>query len=156
MDFVVNDTFVKDHEFAFRAVRFNIFRINLSFNLRQALKNIQVHFDTQFRYATFQKFPINRWENLCDYLKGKRSEVLLAVVFSNLQNYTNVNHPCPYTTNETIFLKADRYEFDAFTFKYFLPAGDFRLNITYAEGAERNMVCRLQIHFTISDHRVWN
>lgn len=145
-----------DYECDFHAIRYNVFRINFSIKSRQTLENIQVHFDTMFRYSKFQKFPVNRWENLCDFLSGKGNQPILAVLFGNLQNYTNVNHTCPFEANETLTLKADQYEWDSFAFKYFLPAGDFRFNITYTEGAQRNMLGRFEAHFAISDHRVWN
>lgn len=81
---------------------------------------------------------------------------MTTIVWANLGAYTTVNHTCPYQKNEVISIIAKRYSGDKFALNYLVPAGDYRMNISYALGVERIFVLRFEIHFTISDHRVWH
>lgn len=124
--------------------------------LRQELKDIQLHFETMYRYTAWRKYPIERWENLCDYLKGNGNQILTKILYSNIANLTNVNHTCPYKANDTMEFITERFSGDLFELNYLLPAGNYRMNQTYVEGVERHLVFRFEIYFAISDHRLWH
>lgn len=139
-----------------RAIARDVYKVNVSVFVQKQLNNIQVHVETFYRYATFQKYPIERWESLCDFLSGRGNPILLKIMFANVGKYIQVKHPCPYKLNETISILIERYDIRSFRFEPLLPAGDYRLNVTFAEGKERHTIFVIEASGSVSDHRIWH
>lgn len=152
----INDLYVIHPTCVFRAIGHNIFKVNATFPLLRNISKVWVHFETMYRYTSYRAYPINRWENVCAFLAGKDDQIITKIVFSNLQRYTNVNHTCPFLANEILKFQVDRINMDYFKLDYLLPAGDYRMNLTYTEGVERNHVIALEVSFAISDYRIWH
>lgn len=77
-------------------------------------------------------------------------------MYGNVGKYIHPKHPCPYYLNETISIRIDKYDIRSFRFEPLLPAGDYRMNVTFAEGKERHTIFVLEVSGSDSDHRVWH
>lgn len=88
-------------------------RLNMYVNLSGPLYDAWIHFVFYYRYngITYQKFPVNVWENLCDWKKGTKSWILDWSI-GKVLSYTNFNHPCPYEGQ--VYLKADNITANTF------------------------------------------
>lgn len=126
--------------------------------MRRDLNNIWMHFNMYHRYTTWQKFLIDRWENLCDYLNGKRIAPVIEVLFKIFQKNSNINHTCPYREIEIILAQTiDRMILDDYLIALpLLPSGDYRFELSIAEGKGENSIMLWKMYFTISDIRVWH
>lgn len=63
-------------------------------NLTAPLHDAWFHSVVYYRYnpTKYQRFPVNLWENPCDWLNGKRSWVLdWSVTVKRVLKYTNIN-----------------------------------------------------------------
>lgn len=108
----------------------------------------------KFNGILYNKFPIDLWENLCEYLNKKREKAFgLNWLLSKLLKYTNLLHPCPY--EGLIFIKADNVSLsEIFPFDYsFLPAGAFRIDMAFTDG-NRVPFIESKIYGGVSDHRI--
>lgn len=156
IDCTYNESYVINTACLFRATARNVYVGNVSIILLKQLNDIQIHMEAFYRYATFQKFPVDRWENVCDYLSGRGNHILFKILMDNLGKYITPQHPCPYKVNETVSITAERFDVRSFHFEPLLPAGDYRLIVTYAEGKERHWVFSFELTGSVSDHRIWH
>lgn len=70
----------------------------------------------------FRKFLLDREEDICKYLNGSHSEILLNRLMPNMQYAMEINAVCPMTDQIMINdLVLGLYLFD----NVFLPAGDY-------------------------------
>lgn len=150
----LNETLVREEVCDIRLTARNVLKSNISFRILDDINIMYIRFDTLYRYNTYQKFPINLWENVCDYLAGRGRQYMINIMYDNFGQYIT-NHTCPFKANETLSFMVDKYYVNNFTFNYLVPSGDYRLNITYAVGAERNMLIELEFYYSVSDHRIW-
>lgn len=132
----------------------NVVRMKMGIKLRKTVHIAEVHFDVKYRYARYANFPVARWDNLCDFLSGKGNPIIMKTVVTTFLPFFSLNHSCPFKANEVIVFAVDRYHVDSYEFNYFIPAGDYRINITATEGLKRNMVVTVELFFSISDHRL--
>lgn len=131
----------------------NTFAINISNNLRHPIDNVQLHVVLYYRYNRYQKYLIDRWEDICGYFSGKVPSPILDIILKNTKQFSNVNHTCPYSGSMTFAAK--QFKMDNFIIEPLLPAGKFRADVSFTEGAKRNTVSHIKVFFSISDHRVW-
>lgn len=132
----------------------NTFNINVTGVFHQTIMP-RVKFVLNFRYNTFEKYMIDRWENPCVFFDGTGNAEVFTILYENFQNLVSL-HACPYRRNETFTIVADRFEVDNYRTETLLPAGHYRLDIQIASSDDRIFVMLLEIFFEISDHRVWH
>lgn len=137
-----------------RIIARNTFSINISNTLRNPIDNVHLHVVLFYKYNTFQKFLIDRWEDICGYFSGKVPSPVLDIIFSNTIQFSNINHTCPF--NGSMTFSAPRYKMDNFIIEPLLPAGKFRADVSFTEGAKRNVVSHIKVFFAISDLRIWH
>ena len=137
----------------FKPVAPNTITIDISGNLTHPLKNVQVHVKADYSYngITFVKFPVDVWESVCAYHTGK-FEPVVNTFYSNFMYYWNINHPCPYEGDITMY--AEKYKVNSFLVEQILPSGRYRFYANLTEGRKREMVAAIRISISISDHRV--
>lgn len=112
----------------------------------------------KFNGLVYQKFPIDLWENLCDWISGKKQAYILEWTFGRILNYTNFNHPCPFFGYYYIF--ANNISIDHFVVEPLLPSGRYRIDVDFMyKQTDRLPENAFQIYFSVSDHRleiIWN
>ena len=148
-----NPKFIPQNRCTFKPVGPNILSIDIFAKLIRSLKNVQLHATVYYSYngITFTKFPIDVWESLCDYHKGKWQPII-EMFYYNLRPFWNVNHPCPYSDNITLHI--DKYAINDFSVGQILPSGRYRFFANLTEGRKRDFVWSIQLFIEISDHRV--
>lgn len=136
-----------------RPVAPNTIYFNATINRSTVTVNYaEVHIVFYRRYARWQRFLINVWENLCDMLDPSKYTSVLDIAYKNLLPYTNVRHPCPYLANETMFIVAQRLDMKNMKVPL-IPAGEYRVDFTLTYGRHQESVLFVQLYFDISDHR---
>lgn len=135
-------------------VRRGIFRMHYWVNYTETISDAWVHMVFYYRYnpTKYDKWVIDIWENLCDWVDGTYKSHILSWVVGPLLKYTNLNHPCPY--DEPIYLKVDNISTDNFPIEQLFPAGRYRLDANITEGNKKNVLIKGQLFFSISDHRL--
>lgn len=112
-----------------------------------------VHTVFYYKYAyTYQKYAIDLWENMCDWLGKKTKSYLLDWTIGRAQRYTNINHSCPY--EGVVYLKADNISIKQFPIEPLLPSGRYRMDINITEGNRKTSIFVGKVFFSISDHRI--
>lgn len=150
---------MSDYNCYLRPVARNVYHINISITFRHDVQEVYCHIILHRRLATYHKFLIDRWENVCDYFAGRNrgSTLVTTIIWENLKKQGNLTtHACPYRANETISIHAPRISEKLLEFPL-LPSGDFRAHFYYASGPGPNgkFYMEMIMHFGISDHRVW-
>lgn len=142
--------------FNWRLVAPNTISLNITMQrLLKELNHADIHIVLFHRYATWQKFLIDVWEDLCDVVARRVVKApVFSIVYQNFKQYTNVDHPCPYRVNESIYAAADRIDFHNIPTPL-VPSGAYRADFTFTEGRNRHPFLFMQVHIDISDHRVY-
>lgn len=107
----------------------------------------------KFNGITYSKFPIDLWENMCDWLIGVGpKKYALDWALKRILNYTHFNHPCPYYVGPA-FVKVDNVSIDMFSFDHLLPSGRYYMDM-YLTTGDRVPFIAFKFYFSISDIRV--
>lgn len=107
----------------------------------------------KFSY-TYQKYAIDLWENMCDWLAKKTKSYSLDWTIGRVrrQRYTNINHPWPY--EGVVYVKIDNISIQQFPIEPLLPSGRYRMDIDITEANRKTTIFVSQVFFSISDHRI--
>lgn len=106
----------------------------------------------KFNGITFQKFPIDLWESMCDWMNGTGHSYVLDWSFGKILNYSNLNHSCPVNS---IIIKVANTSMDTFTFEQsFLPSGDYRVDNYLSTTNGGGSFVKGSLYFSVSDHRL--
>lgn len=151
------DYFEPNFTCTYKPVRRNVYGIDIRLKLRETIQAVHAHFELFYRYTTYQRFLINRWEDACGFFDGTVPSALLDIIQKNFGNITNVNHTCPYLQNETIIFNTNSLNMANVIIEPLLPAGDFKLNLTFVktEGKLRMPLATATVLFSVSDYRIW-
>lgn len=133
----------------------NNLKLHIHANITKPVNDVLFHvtFYYKFNRIVFNKYPIDLWENVCDYLDGKiMKSYMLDWIVKGLLKYTNLNHSCPYIGY--VFLKADNISVDTLSFApSLIPAGSYRIDIIGTE-SDRVTFAAAQMYFSVSEHRM--
>lgn len=112
-------------------------KLDTQFYFTRPLPRLWIHVMLYFKFngIVYNKFPIDHWENICDFFDGKKEDAWFFDWWvSRLQNnnFTNLSHSCPYSS---LIVKADNVTLDTFfSFtKGIMPSGRYRIDIFFAE-----------------------
>lgn len=140
----------------------NDLMINVSFTLKEPLQKFYLHGIFYYRYngIEYKKFPIDIWEDICEWLDqrdkpgglNKNKHFLMEWTIGKVLNYSNWNHPCPY--DGEIFIKASQFPFGSFQIPQFLPSGRFRIDVFILKADRKSIILASKAFFGISDHRL--
>lgn len=134
--------------------------IDVTFKLKKKINAMFFHAVVYYRYngIEYKKFPIDLWENLCDWFKlhgdstKKMKYFFLEWMHKRFLNYTNINHTCPYEGEMTV--RAARFPISSIEIPQLLPAGRYRLDIILFEGDRKSIIYGINLFFSISDNRI--
>lgn len=93
------------------------------------------------------------WEDVCGVLRRDEGNIISNLIYERLRNYTNVNHPCPYTPG-LYYAKADNIPLDLGNFGQLFPAGRYRFEVNVTEGYKGQLLGSGYSIGSISDRRV--
>lgn len=129
-------------------------RCNVWANLSEPLHDAWFHAVYYYRFnrMTYQKFPIDLWENICSWIGNKTKSYILDWTFGKVLQYSNINHTCPYQGE--VFVKVNNISISKFPFEQFLPAGKFRIDINITSGNRKIVFAMTQLFISISDNRI--
>lgn len=140
-----------------RPVARNVYKLNISVTPNRDLNVIWGHFVLYHRYTSWQTFLIDRWENLCNQLNGKRISPVLELIHKTFQKNSNINHTCPYLKDEFMSIQTiDRMILNDYLIALPLfPSGDYRFEYSLSEAKDSDYMIIFKFYFTVSDIRVW-
>lgn len=150
----VNPKYISSHSCLVRPVARETFSVQSRAHLIRPINEIQANVRLYYRYNTYQKFLIDRWEDVCGYLSGKKPSLMIDVVSDYFYKYSNMNHTCPFEGD--IIYKCDRISSKDLLIRPLLPAGRFHFDTNFTHGKNREFIGNVQIFFSVSDHRVWH
>lgn len=147
------NTIVSDVFCEIKYIRRDRFRMNIWANLSEPIHDAWFHFEFYYRYnpTTYQKFPVDLWENICDWFEGKRAHILDWTVGKVLK-YSNLNHPCPYIGH--VYIRTDNLTTNDFPIEQLFPSGKYRIDVHFTDGNKSNVLVKSQYFFSISDYRI--
>lgn len=153
---VFNNSLFENISFQWRVVAPNTISLNLTAHrLLHEMNHGYIHIVLFHRYATWQKYLIDVWEDMCDVLDIRVTKApVFSFIYNNFKQYTNIQHPCPFRMNESYYIVANRFNFSKM-FVPLLPSGPYRIDATFTHGQERHPFLFMQAYGEISDHRVW-
>ena len=156
MECKVNADFVGEFRCIFKPLVHNTYYVDITLELIQEIREISVHFELYYRFATYRKFMIDIWEDMCGYLESHDSAKVrvMNLIFKNIHNLTNVHHACPY--NGTVFIRSERYSFENFAFEPLLPSGRYRIDLNYTNDKRELSYVSVQTFVSVSDYRLWH
>lgn len=108
-----------------------------------------------YRYNsyTYQKFPIDLWEDVCAWLNGTTNRFLLKWISQIISKYSNLNHSCPYY--QVMEVEAERLKLNNFLLiEQLLPSGKYRGEINLTRGYKKEPIAIVKFFFSISDNRI--
>ncbi|KAG4071264.1 hypothetical protein HA402_003968 [Bradysia odoriphaga] len=117
------------------------------------IRNIWLHAVCYYKFngIVYNKFPIDLWENVCDYADGKRKNTFfLDWWVARVIRFSNFNHPCPYSN---ISVKTNNVSLDEiFSFdKSIFPSGRYRVDLSITED-DRIPFLKMAIFGSNSEH----
>lgn len=132
----------------------NNIKINVWANFSQPIYECWAHALVYYRFngLTYQRFPIELWENVCGWFAGTSKSYLLDWTFGRVLQYTNMNHPCPYENHA--YVKIDNISMNHFFIEQFLPAGKFRIDVNLTNTYKGAVLAMASIFFSVSDLRI--
>lgn len=135
----------------------NNVRVNLQVNFSRPVYSVHVHTVPyrKFTANVYRKFLNNLWEDACGWLNHTAKSYLLdytvgrALKSSRIE--TNVNK-CPLTGN--VYIKSGNYSLDSLIFDHLLPAGRYRVEVTFFDKKNGEWIFRGNVYVSVSDIRV--
>ncbi|XP_054086284.1 uncharacterized protein LOC128921825 [Zeugodacus cucurbitae] len=128
---VVNDKpFVNFRQCQLKALSRNTVALSLHAQLFQVpINNITVNLDVYKRANGYHPFMYNTTADFCGFLKNKKRFPVVKLVMDIVENYSNINHTCPYDHDiivKDMILKTEHLKLLP------VPTGDYLLKISFA------------------------
>lgn len=127
-------------------------KIDIQMNFTKPIYKAFVHTQVYYRYISYQKFPINLWDDMCGWFSGRRRSWVMDWTLGKLLKHSNINHTCPYIGN--VFVTADNISLNTFVFEQFIPAGRYRIDFNLSQGHTSAPMFIGKLFASVSDHRV--
>lgn len=133
--FILKPEVIKSVQCLTKHISMNNLKIDIAAYATRPINSIWVHAALFYKYngIVYNKFPIDVWENVCEFLEGKReNKLFLNWMLARVLPYTNYNHTCPYSS---FTIKAENISLDkTFSFdKEILPSGRYRFDVSFTE-----------------------
>lgn len=138
-----------------RPIAPNVYKLNATVVTTRPLKTFWAHYVLHRKTTTYHKYLIDLWEDICAVLGSSimapMSKILLDNFMANGLHFSFPLH-CPF--NGSLTVSHVRWNFSEVNIPL-MAAGRYRLDITTAEGKERNLLTCIQVYGSVSDLRVW-
>lgn len=124
-------------------------------NFSEPMNSIWIHgvFNYKYNINSYQKFPIDLWEDICSWLRGENSTYFLKWTAENVRNYSNMNHPCPYS--DTTWIDIKRIPINRLiVLEPLMPSGRYRVDLNITKGYKEQALIMTKFFFSISDSRI--
>lgn len=137
--------------------------INLSLTLSEPVQTMFIHVMFYYRYngIEYKRFPIDIWENICEWRNNYQKQMnliertkhyFLEWTLQKVMEYTNLDQPCPYIGE--IYVKAVNISIERFVIPQFVPSGRYRVDSWLTDGGRKHIFISGKLYFAISDHRI--
>lgn len=131
-------------------------RIEFHINITKPVDAVWIHSVFYYKYngLTFQRYPIDLWENMCDWMIGKTKSYVMEWALNNVLKYSNLNETCPW--QGPILVNVQNISMDSFALEEsFLPSGNYRSdNFFHERKGSKVPFIIASLYFTVSDHRI--
>ncbi|XP_055301633.1 uncharacterized protein LOC129568098 [Sitodiplosis mosellana] len=128
-------------------------KIYIRFNFTEPMNTIWIHGIFYYKYISYQKFPIDLWEDYCAWVRGEKPTYFLKWTAENVRNYSNMNHPCPYSG--TAWIDVKRMPLNRLiVLDQLMPSGRYRVDLNLTRGYKDQALIMTRFYFGISDTRV--
>lgn len=145
----------KHQYYDFRLKARNVYSYNYTAVLSRPMKTGWWHVVLYYRYNTYTKFLVDRWENFCEFWEGASDSPLAELLVENVNRLgvkTNFEWHCPLSG--TITIHHDNLNVSHIVWPL-MPAGRYRLDATLAGAKNDKFYAEFQFYFQISDLRIW-
>lgn len=110
-----------------------------------------------YKYRVYKIFPINIWEDICDWFRLKRKRSLL-MQWSTGQIFEYVKYDrkleCPLMPGNLSINFNNVSINEKFPFIPIVPSGRYRIEFTFTEKDKNVIIARSQAFFSISSNHV--
>lgn len=128
-------------------------KVHFNLSATRPIRDLWLNIVFYYKYngIVYNKFPVDVWENACEFLDGNREKkFMMTWLYARLLPFTNFNHSCPYSN---FIIKADNVSLEktfSFTESIF-PSGRYRVNVMLTE-YDRVPFFEYVIFGSISEH----
>lgn len=148
-----NDTYMKLVHCYGRPIARYLFDLNVTATLKTTITP-RIHFVLNYRYNSYEKYMIDRWEDPCKYFNGTGDALLFELLYSNLRDLLSWR-TCPLRNNERFTILSREFSADDYSIDPEFPAGKYRFDVHLTYGYTESSILSLQFYFTLSNHEVW-
>lgn len=130
-------------------------KLFLRVNFSEPMNSIWIHGVFYYKYNahSYQRFPIDLWEDVCAWLKGNSHVYFLKWTAENVLSFSNMNHTCPY--NGSLLINIARMPINRIIMlEPFLPSGRYRVDLNATNGFKKPAFMTSKFFFGISDNRI--
>lgn len=122
--------------------------LNVDCTLSRSVHSLIVHSRLLYRYrATYRTFLYDTHNDLCDFLGARRkSQPMLDVFGSYIDQFSNLNHSCPYVGNVTV--RNLRYD-SGMMKNTIIPGGQYRVDMRIFEEDTNRTVFQTETFVTV-------
>lgn len=94
----IPNTIVSDVSCKLKYLNREYLKLHLWTNFSKPIQDAWIHTKAYYKFngITYRRFPIDLWDNLCDWLAKKTKSYVLDWTFGRVLQYSNMNLPCPY------------------------------------------------------------
>lgn len=123
-------------------------KVEFQINLTEPIHDAWLNVVSYHKDKTYQKFALEMWGNICDFLSGKSKSFALEWLIGTVQKYTNLNHSCPVAG--VVTLKIKNISIDKFVLEPLIPVGRYRLDINVTE-QRKDPILFQQVYFNVTE-----
>lgn len=130
-------------------------RVHMEATFNRTLESIFVHSSIfhQFSNNEYRPFLLNVWEDFCGYMRGDKRNMYLNLLAPLFMKNINFNHTCPYHPGMYL-VKFDNVSVSDLDTIKIIPAGRYRLELSYHIGFKGPFLLTHKIYYSVSDHRI--
>lgn len=140
----------------FKPIAPNVLKINFTIVIPspKVFHELWLQVDFNYKYNSYQKFPIATVAELCSFFDGKTKNQVIQLIRDNLQHdfILNFEQRCPLAG--TLSITADRYNFSNINLPL-IPAGRYRCDFQFLPRKTAKSIFSVQFYFRVSDLRIW-
>lgn len=132
-------------------------KVNAWVNLTEPVKSAWFDSTVSYKY-TIHWHQIGQFRmDVCGYLNGTAASYMLDFFLPRVVNYTNLNHPCPYSG--VVFFKTNNISAQVLSLPQILPAGRYRFHSKFITPDSRKAdklynMYNTTLFFSVSDRRI--
>lgn len=128
----------------------------LEVKIHKPVTELMVHFVVYKREVLYQKYAVDVWQNICDWLGTKKRSFFMDWTLGRIMKYIKYDgkYECPLLAGSLTVRYTNLSLNEHFPLVPLLPSGRYRFDATITEGNRSIIFAHTEYYITLSDHRI--